>query len=505
MDDKSIAICCQVKARESHFQVDLPNYFFIDSLRNESKQISLSDVMMYPNYFSEKAAKHGLDFSDNTNMLKQSRVSLTAELKRLILRKGFEDSDKHLIHYTLPLTVSASELMEGLNRYFEKIKPTAMFRVPAFFDWGHEDISDEDLEDEEFVQSLMTLLYKEDNITMDDIKDALHPSVRDFKWANNYKFPTRRNALLKRSLRARLNIAPNTRIVFSNKYLLSRFGIPAFHAYVKNNQVIVENKTDQWTRLEAVRCFYFVQGDEEGGVPGAEEQPEVYNFIEGALQSGYYKVFADIVEPVVRTRDIVMQIRQGEWMSSDTAIYDMLSTAITMLANMTNIKLSVAYTSASKKFYFVLPADGGDVTDAVLHVEPELALRIGYGAVDKITYRSRAIEAATEDLDLESKARTLVYNTRVVLITLDQTVSHSTLNANQHVMALLYPMVDGTMRSTDWKGKTSVVLPNYALGSDRIAFKCNLWTFNVKGEKIPLRWNTSATVTGIVRSKKSIK
>lgn len=501
MDDKSIAICCQVNPTESYFQVDLPNYFFIDSLKNDAKQISLTDVMMYPNYFSEKAVKHGLDFGTEIEAYKNITVSFSAELNKLILRKSMNDADKYLVNHAVALSVSASEIMEGMNRYFEKIKPAEMQRVPGFFDWTHTEIIEEDLGDEEYMTGVASLLYEDGNL--ETKKDALHPSVLDLVGVNKYDFPTLRNAALMRNIRARLNIAPNTRIVFSNKYLLSRFGIPSIYYYTKNNQIVVENATDRWQRLEAVRCFFFVKEDDQTGAHA--EQTEIFNFIEGALTSGHYKVFADIVDPQIRTRDVIIPIRQREWNSSDRAVELCLIKVIRTITNMTNIKLSMTYTSASRRFYFVIPSDASLVQEATLHIEPELAIRIGYGPIDSLTWRSRPLEAVTEELDSEAKARTLVYNTRVVLITLDQTVSHSTLNANQHVLALLYPVVDGTMRSTDWKGKHTVTLPSYSLGSDNIAFKCNLWTFNLLGEKVPLKWNTSATITGIIRSRKSIK
>lgn len=492
-DEKAKPIKCVVHARQSQFDVKLPNYFFIDNVTNASKRILLSDVRLCPDYYSQMAAEHGLDSAEENDAMKTIELKATATVSPTI----FKDADCHEVTVSTPeaTTTTSTTLMEMFNKFVARRKPIDLLRVPVFFDWIHKSVP---VYDEANISFFDDSFYTDDTAYASAThSNVLDKSVRDLPDVNNFKFPTERSVYVMQKARARMHLAPNTRVIFSNPYLMLRFGFAKSQCRIYNKQYIFENETSQWRVITGNMPFCYV--DLTRGE--MEEQDELLDYIPCDIRSPH-KVKIELCNTDITTGPVFLEIKNKDWYKKDTALETALTTALKSLSNELNLSLKMTYLTAGKKFFFVFP-DNQYISNVRLFTGAELANRMKYGLVEFLTKDSRPPDDATDStLTYEEKARTLVYDAQIVWITLDQTSCNATLNSNEEVMCMLHPYRDGTMRSSNSDLSHTVKVPNYALGSDYISVRFNLWTFDTNGKPTPLKWNTCAIVTGLLRSKK---
>lgn len=492
-DEKAKPIKCLVRSRESHFDVTLPNYFFVDSQTITSKRILLTDVRLCPDYYSQMAAEHGLDSAEEDESATSIPIKITANISPTIFRNA--GCHEHLVANTLATKTTASELMEKFNKFVFDNKPSDFLHVPVFFDWCHMKIL-------EYTEAMMLAyesnLWPEDqSYTTVSHSNVLDKTVRNLPNVNNFKFPTIRSVDVMTNTRARMHLAPNTRIIFSNPYLMTRFGFTISQCITFNRQYIFVNETHKWKIITANLPYFYVDTSKASMV----EQTEILNYVTSDIR-GDHKIRVDICRPDICTDVVLMEVKKKDWLKNNTALETALNVALKQLGQELNFLIQVSYQAVGKKFKFIFP-DSTYISDIKLYTGAELAQRLQYGLVDYITKDSASPEDAVDSsLTYEEKARTLVYDTQIVWITLDQTSCNVTLNSNQEVMCILYPYRDGTMRSSNSDLSHTVKLPNYALGSDYILVRFNLWTFDQESKPVPLKWNTSSTVTGLLRSQK---
>lgn len=475
----------------SHFDVTLPNYFFIDSLTNRPKQIMLSDIRLCPDYYSQLAAKHGLDSVEENDSSRILPLRATASISKEILTKA--GCHEYSVSTAVASKNTATALMENYNSFVSSRKPIDFMRVPVFYDWINSDVP---VYTDEIISAFDDAFYTDETAyTTATHTNVLDKTVRDLPGVNNFKFPTERSGFVMKTTRARMNLAPNTKLIFSNPYLMYRFGFTKSQCRMYNKQYIFENETTEWKAIIANNPFCYVDQNK----PENAAQDEILNYIQSDIV-GDHKVRIEICKNDISSKTAFMEIKNIDWLKKDDVVATALSAALADISGQFNFKLQVVYLDVGKKFKFVFP-ESQYISNVTIFTGADLATRLKYGPVDYITKDSQIPEDAEDTgLSLEEKARTLVYDAQIVWITLDQTSCNVTLNSNQEVMCMLHPYRDGTMRSSNNDLSHTVKLPNYSLGSDFTRVRFNLWTFDTEGKPTPLKWNTSAIVTGLLRS-----
>ena len=138
-----------------------------------------------------------------------------------------------------------------------------------------------------------------------------------------------------------------------------------------------------------------------------------------------------------------------------------------------------------------------------LTVSKELANRLGFGAgVTKITRTSKAEAqrnaAITENA--ESLAKTLVYDTGMVLVTHDSLGSMLTKGMSEFFMNCLWPATDGTLAlKTTSDTLPAIYLPSS--GAISAIMRFNLWVYNDDGSTRKLEWKIGSYLSGILKGR----
>ena len=155
-----------------------------------------------------------------------------------------------------------------------------------------------------------------------------------------------------------------------------------------------------------------------------------------------------------------------------------------------NTIFGLEYNDSEKRFSFKYPSN--DYLKITLKVTSDTAKSLGFGDVERISERSVS-KPIVSDFDVsgnEDKARSLVYDTGMVILTLDHMSSISSSGLQDKFMGSLYPTLPGALVFNPIKAP-EVSLPYH---TSRLHF--SLFRFTEKSEPSPLGWNAGAYLYG---------
>jgi hypothetical protein len=485
-EDVNIPFQMFVPAGESSFEVQVPRHYdIVDHGSGQTarrRMFHFSQLCMTPAYYSQKAAKLDLDSRGELDL--PVKVNIRTSIK--LLPNLYKESDRWE-HQGGEI----NKTIKRFNTFFETTaKPTGIKSAPCFIDWiDTRWIFPEDFDEEEddvdygnFIEGSVNEYYGEFGTTA-AVENALEESTRTLNNVNNYLFPNKAitNELLLNNIRLRIHVAPNTSVHFSSPVLLKLFGftLQQIGPRGRNQRFYFENRsTTEYISIDAEHC------------------PQ-----SATLVKSTDKVGVEMVSKLWASRIFEKTLTMRDFRKNDV-LKTNLKELIKSIGVENNIDIDFNYDEQTKKFSFSFPSNPNII---IVHLVPkELASRLGFGSgVTKIDKNSIG-EAQTElSESAETLARTLVYDTGVVLATHDRLGSMSTMGMSEYFMGCLWPRADGTIelkRTAD--APPAIFLPTSGTANAKVHF--NLWVFNDDGSTRKLEWKTGVYLAGILQGKVGI-
>lgn len=456
----------------STFELSVPAEF-------KDRDFYFSYLVLVPEFYSEQAQVLDLDSKEELDEIFTYEVYMKID---------YEQKDKlypgNYVPGILPTTLQA--LMIDINNYFEIKKAVGTKHLGFFMDWTDVRYEEHRAESwDEFVRDYMALAYYGEPFDMEKHFNKLPPSARDVRGANNYLFPLKLPAVTLENIRFRINIAPNTRVIFSNPRQLAQFGFGV-------NQIGTPNRRSQYEYPnEETMRFVRMTADNEP----TDIIIKVISDLKIYLQVNHIFYVTNTDDFTITKRNT---FKNDEY---ETSMRNILQE----FAKTSNINVEFEYNKQSKKFEFKFP-DNLNFKNLNIVLPIELAYRMGFGVTNVISKENKIGEKVDDEPDvahIQEKARALAYDTSVVVVSDDSTSSNTTSGISEKFMAALYPTNTGSLEISESEvclNPPTMKLPNYNRStSTHVPVTFKLSRFLDNSQLINLIWKNGAFVFGILR------
>ena len=467
-----------VPAGQSTFAIPIPNYF-------ADREFYFSYCTLTPSVFAEQAAKMDLDPPEE----------LKEKLKYKIYYQGeFKDG---IPLYPDTLQISGTEtdalaIVEKINTFFESKKPVGLNHLGVFMDWY--DVRYEDVPNtswDAFVQELMAFEYYGVPYNEKLHYNKLPLSARTVPGANNYLFPTSRVPDVMNNIRFRINIAPNTNVVFSTDSQLLAMGFTPVQIGKrrKNNKLKMENNST--SEYDFITAFL---------KPSLTIMRGNQLFVGLEPHNSYF-----VSEPFMFTIT-----RQENFKNLNYKVK--LAAAMQKYAIESNLNFGFTYDSTAKKFSFEFPNNPSfDYFEIV--IPTELSERLGFDLVTNIKKDNRIGKVTKDagDFDIDetaNTARALCLDTNFVVISDYYNSSNTTVGMSTAYLTALFPTSAGTSLETPMMESchapaTMTISSTLATGDGSVLPKFKLSRFLENNNFVNFVWTKGAFISGTLRGRKT--
>ena len=459
----NIPFSIRLEAEESKFSIDVDKKF----TNNPNRLFSFSTVTLTPDYYSQQAFKLNLDSDDELNAKVESEFNIEVEYyKNVYLAKSYTSSS---------VAQSIGTIIANINKFYATHKPEGMLFPPIVFDWCHVNALSADVDAVTFYKENAKELYGE------DYNEAKHRNAlpNDFqnnkfevKGLNDFKFPT--NAAVMDFIRIRMMIAPHVKVAFSNDELPLALGFSDLQMpHRKKGQYNVENPFTHF--VSTLVCH---------NKPSIT--PQVYT-TKVSLYPNISHVTSDTgILATTKGRE-----RKPELLAQD------YSTIISKMAKTMFLNIKLEYMTDQKQFKFVVPTAPGLIVS--LRVSPYVATLLGYGHVDLITPSTKTPKAQSTEVpfsDVETLSKVLVYDTGMVVVSLDQQGSQQTHQFTNTVMAILDTDNAGILTTKPGLEFSRVPVSPFNSNLEFVLYK-----YSEANQPIPLGWKVGSYIRGLLVGK----
>ena len=475
----------EVSAGSSSFNITLPRHYILaggggsgNVKSSQKRNFFFTEFNVIPSFYSQRAAQFGLDSDSqlSASVKLDLRFSHTFNKDNVYkLETGVDvkfDQNKRM--YRL------DQFIQAFNSFFETNKPEGITYAPCFLDWV--DVKWHSCNPNMFVPECMEMYYGDFDPAQDGARDysnALEPSVRKVKGANNYIFPDEVYNVesdVRENVRLRLLVAPLTKILFSTDALLLQLGFTKAQCGPRglHNRIIFENDSaSEWAEWKGVNPPYL------------------------NLTPTTTTIMPKVTQDSSAVEGKVIETNMATFMQNDE-LAALLKTVFAELSNKTNVILNLQYSQEERKFEIIFPQNANIVT--VVHCEIDLAERLGYGPVTRITQNMTPVTRSEKSLavDAEGRSRALAFDTGMLLATLDGATAQHTDTLEEPLLATLLPTESGTFAMRFDRMLRSFQLPTTFMGNGHVPLKINLWSLMKDSVKVPLEWKCDFTVGGIL-------
>ena len=317
-------------------------------------------------------------------------------------------------------------LMRNINTYFEFNKPDALVHTGFFFDWY--DLRFNRVKNQTFDQYVQTMALTFYNEPYDQSKhfNALPISARTIRGANNYLLPKEWTVENLANIRLRMNIAPNTTSIFSTNKHLNCMGF--------SDQQIGERSPRKQFTIENIR--------NSGFLSILADDPFVTPLTDLAKN---FKQTVNIKNPNYESSVMTIQISKREAEKNEN-YQTAIQTSFNALKENCNFKFDLTYNNAKRNFTFHFP-ENEFIYKMMIVLPPNLLVALGFPMFKDITPLNN--EGQKLDIpdtsNLEEKARALVHETGLVIVSDLNTTTNTNYGIGEQYMAALYPTETGSM------------------------------------------------------------
>lgn len=453
----NIPFSIRLDAGDSTFKINVDKKF----IDNPNRLFGFSSVTLTPDYYSRQAFQLNLDSEEELQAVVHNDYYLEVEYDNNVF-------DKSSYHSTSPITFSS--VLRNINKHYELNKPQGFVTPAIVFDWVHVGALSPKIDKETFYQNKVSTLYSgefDETSRGGDISTSFNGIVE----LNDYPFPTNVNALA--NVFIRLTLAPNTTIAFSNDALPFALGFTSDQYTQKSKiQLKIQN-----TSSNAYKSVYCLNNPTLGNI--------VYTTRIHVYPTDKY---------VVSEKSSLITTKEKE-RKPNLLVID-YNTSINALAKTLNLDFSLVHDASVKRFKFVYPENDGVRIN--LRVPPYVGHRLGYGHVTLIK-PSMDSEPYSEEIEInsvEAIAKVLVYDTGMVVVSLDQQASKQTYQFTNTVMAIMESDDAGIMTT-----KPGLEFPRVPVSYFNPNLEFVLSKFNEANEPIPLAWKVAAYIRGVLVGK----
>jgi hypothetical protein len=466
-----------IPAGQSTFSVKVPNY-------HTDRDLFFSYLELTTALYSEQAAKLNLDTDEELQQV----------LRYFINYKLALNPDQPLFplkdNITIPVTVVNSiSIMNKINNYFELKKPVGLVHLGMFIDWYDEKFDTAlNLTWDEFVQKVMAEEYYGKEYDPNLHYNKLPASARSVPGANNYLFPTNLSQSILKTIRFRINIAPNVNIVCSTDGQLLDMGFDADQLGPRTGRKKIVFSNPNVTGFQKIMAF---------------NEPNIVIIPKNPLN-----IFLDTIEPNYATAPFSFAITTEK--SYTNLNYKELAAAMQKYSYSCNFILGFSYDATTKVFRFEFP-NNTSLENITVVIPPELAERLGFGLQTDITRNNNTGKKVEDEFDVsktQDKARALAFDTSLVIVSNNDSSSMTTVGINDTYMAALYPTGLGSMviPAVEYHFKPPTMkLSKTLYGSDGFVnanFKLSRFLDN--STFVNFVWNKGAYISGVLRGAKPL-
>ena len=440
---------------QTQFQVDLPPA----CKGNRNARYSFDCIRLTPDFYSRQATLYNMDPAF------EEAISYGAKFTF-----NYFDTFYNGTEYTLfSQKRKIGDLLESINSHFDTFKPSGQVGAPFFIDWSYPGFDSTELSEVEFYRASAILFYNEN---YDEAKhwNRLPASARHIEGANNLVFPTTGDNDLLSEIRLRLWIAPNTTVSFSSDNILHALGMKALGPRGKLNRYQFENNSStEYRRIDI------------WDPPDLEISP-------GFARS---KIYLSPTTDQIASQPFELPTTRQRAINNGHLAED-LNRTLMLHAAKYNMSFGLRYGEADKKFKFAFPENPG--LKIAIRISAPLAHRLGFAEKERIRKEDDPIPMAPDaNKELGPKSQTLVFDTGMTIITMDNTANNYTLGFKDEIMSVLYPKNPGILESHP------NVRPSYFpyhSGAQKLEF--SIWRFSETCSPVPLSWKTGGYLDGVL-------
>lgn len=460
----NIPFSIRLDAGDTTFNIDVDKKF----TTNPNRLFGFSSVTLTPDYYSRQAFKLDLDSEEE---LKASIVH------NYYLEVEFQNSVFDLVPYTPSATPLAfNNVLKTINTHYETNFAAEINFPTVVFDWVHvRALGKTNAADlTEFYLDNHQLFY---GTAHDESNPPESVVPEDFETANpiinKWPFPTNKDVL--KDIRVRMTLAPNTTIAFSNTILPTAMGVAeSQYTIITKQQYRIQNHNKS-----SFKSFIF------------QKAPK-FEDIAYATKIHTYPTAKNIISDRGTLTTTKERERKPNLLVKD------YNSSISALAKRMNLNFSLEHEEVDKKFRLVFP----DSTSGIkinMRVAPYVANLLGYGHVNYITADMTNKSYPDPDIQInnvEAISKVLVYDTGMVVVSLDQQASQQTHQFTNTVMAILESDDAGVMTTRPGMEFARVPVSHFNPNLEFV-----LSRFNETNEPMPLGWKVGAYIRGVLVGK----
>jgi hypothetical protein len=447
----------RLDAGESRFKIDVDKKY----ADNPNRLFGFSSVTLTPDYYSRQAFQLDLDSEEELKAITTQEYYIEVDLDKDVFDKQ---------PYTSATQINISTLLRNINKHYEQHKPEGLITPLVVFDWHHIGAISSKIDKDEFYKNKLSDLYVG---TFDDsqIGSDVSSTFDDVVQLNKYPFPTKVDDLS--DIIIRVTLAPNVTVAFSNEALPSAMGFTDAQYTVKTKvQFKFHNPS-----ASAYKTFY------------CENAPSLMKKVYTTKIHTY-----PTEKYVVSEKGTVSTSKERE--RKPNLLATDYNNSINALAKKMNLNFSLVHDADEKRFMFVYPDSNGMSIN--LQVTPYIAHRLGFGHVTYIrpNMQSQPYPEEIEINNVEAIAKVLVYDTGMVVVSLDQQASKQTHQFTNTVMAIMESDEAGVMTTKPGIEFSRVPVSHFNPNLEFVLSK-----FNEANEPIPLGWKVAAYIRGVLVGK----
>ena len=459
----NIPFSIRLEPGESQFSIEVDKRF----TDNPNRMFSLATVTLTPDYYSQQAFKLNLDSDDELKAKVESEFSFEVEyFKNVYLAKSYTSSS---------VAQSIGTVIKNINTFHATHKPAGMLFPPLVFDWIHVNALGKDVDAVQFYKDNAKELYGE------EYNEAKHRNAlpQDFlgnnfelKGLNDFKFPT--NPDVMDFIRIRMVIAPHVKVAFSNDMLPLALGFSELQMpHRQKGQYNVENPYTHF--VSTLVCH---------------NKPDVTSQVFTTKISLYPNI------PHVKS-DTGMLVTTKERERTPEHLAQDYSAILSKMAKTMFLDVKLEHVAEEKLFKLIVPTAPGLVVK--LRVSPNVATQLGYGHVSLITQSTMTPKSYSTEVpfsDVETLSRVLVYDTGMIVISLDQQGSQQTHQFTNTVMAILDTDNAGVLTTKPGLEFSRVPVSPFNPNLDFVLYK-----YSEANQPIPLDWKVGSYIRGLLVGK----
>lgn len=463
MEDVQKVFRAKLGPRESKFELQLPSSFH----QGGEKEYYFESLSLTPDFYQQQAKLFQLETLEEAKEIIRYDISMS-----LKFNEGYYRGPEFGIRESVP----TGELIKRINDHFERNRPDGTLYPPFVVDWIITSFHRPDMTGNQTMMAYeqMAINFYDDEYDPEKHQNWLPKSLKKNHMFNPYLYPTHNEEDFYERLRCRISLGPNVSISFSSENIWRALGFTEHQIGSRgfNNQFRINNKGTHYDQMVAM--------DPPRKLAPRYEPNKIY--------VGVYSPF--------------IHLNPGQWyiniprkdLNDPTKFHNILSPFLKGISRAINFRLDFEYKDDTNNCSFLFPENPS--VDFEMRLPLELSRILGFGQTEIITKKNLVGKSLTEvysDSQFEIKSKTLVYDTDMIVVTLDFTSSLSTMNMVDKVVAVLYPTVGGISKMEFGTGSRFPISPFSSF------IKLTFSRLSDEGSYVPLSWPVSAFLGGVLK------